>query len=377
MAIYMPPLCRRKKVLDRYNPDSFRVISQFAEEGHTKHEEEGNYPSEWRKKWLENQGLALPNIYNRRTEVFPHTVPDFRANRPHPGSCGFLRHNVRLLNEPICSVYTEISSDDNQHWWPSRVSNEPLCVPPRTHDTIYRADFLETTQDRKDFGSSRHTANPNKEPALGTVPVNFLRPKDGNQRLFKEKISYEHQYNSRIDLNYPIRGKRQGSFVWDPMSAEASNKFINHYKVITAEEGIRQQEIREAEKMADEVTKLLEKSKVNEISTVAETACIQKVPEPTTTLSSEPAVCKPENHAPEEKKGSPVHSAKITQANSEQVSPKHPSSGKKPTSKPNSPKKVASRKNSASVQFQGNCDQPIEAPVGTKNSSDEPENPEE
>lgn len=39
------------------------------------------------------------------------------------------------------------------------------------------------------------------------MPVNFLRPKSGKQRLFKENISYEHQYNSRNNPNYPVRGK--------------------------------------------------------------------------------------------------------------------------------------------------------------------------
>lgn len=152
-----------------YSPDTFRVISQFAEEEHEKHEaDDTNRPSEWRRKWLENKGLALPDIYNRKTDVLPHSAPDFRINKPHPGSCGFLRHNVRSLNEPICSVYTDIPSDQQQHWWPSRVSNEPLQIPPRTIDTVYRVDFLEKEQKTVPFGSTRHTSNPNKEPALGT-----------------------------------------------------------------------------------------------------------------------------------------------------------------------------------------------------------------
>ena len=37
------------------------------------------------------------------------------------------------------------------------------------------------------------------------VPVNYLPEKDGHQRFFKERISYEHQYDSRFDKNYPIR----------------------------------------------------------------------------------------------------------------------------------------------------------------------------
>ncbi|XP_045165895.2 uncharacterized protein LOC123529578 [Mercenaria mercenaria] len=264
MAIYMPPLCRKKRVLERYNPDTFRVISQFAEDEHLKHEfEESNKPSEWRKIWLENQGLALPDIYNRKTEVLPQVAPDFRINRPHPGSCGFLRHNVRSLNEPICSVYTEITKDEQNQWWPSRISNEPLQVPPRTNDTIYRGDFLERERPTGSaFGSLRHTSNPNKEPALGAVPVNFLRPVSGKQRLYKEKISYEHQYNSRNNTNYPIRGKRHGSFVWDQMSKQRAKQFVDHYSVISSEEGVHRQEIMEANRLATEAAKLLEDTNI-------------------------------------------------------------------------------------------------------------------
>ena len=130
--------------------------------------EAGNEPSEWRRIWLENTGLALPDIRNRKTEVLPRSVPDYRLNKPHPVSCGFLRHNVRLLNEPICSVYTEITRDEQSDWWPSRVSDEPLKVPPQTNDTIYRADFAVAENSPVNYGSQRHTANPNTEPALGS-----------------------------------------------------------------------------------------------------------------------------------------------------------------------------------------------------------------
>ena len=40
-----------------------------------------------------------------------------------------------------------------------------------------------------------------------TVPVNMLKKSDGTQRWLKEGISYEHQYNSRLDPSYPIRSK--------------------------------------------------------------------------------------------------------------------------------------------------------------------------
>lgn len=43
---------------------------------------------------------------------------------------------------------------------------------------------------------------------LETVPANWLRKKDsGCQRFLAEDISYEHEYNSRLDPNYPTRGK--------------------------------------------------------------------------------------------------------------------------------------------------------------------------
>ena len=37
--------------------------------------------------------------------------------------------------------------------------------------------------------------------------MNLLRDKSGKQRFWKEGISYEHQYNSRLDQQYPARGK--------------------------------------------------------------------------------------------------------------------------------------------------------------------------
>ena len=46
-----------------------------------------------------------------------------------------------------------------------------------------------------------------------TVPVNKLPEKDGSQRFYQEKISYEHQYNSRWQKNYPIRSTVSVQFI--------------------------------------------------------------------------------------------------------------------------------------------------------------------
>ncbi|KAL3874903.1 hypothetical protein ACJMK2_037855 [Sinanodonta woodiana] len=264
MAIYMPPISRKKRVPGRYNPDTFRVISTEAEEHYF-----DTSPPCYQELKKNASGLQLPDIYNRNTQVFPKSVPDYRVNRPHPKSCGFLRHNVRLLNEPVCSVFTESTNAEQAQWWPSWVSNEPLPKPPHTLDTIYREDYhREKSADQ--HGSLRHTANPNTEPAHGIIPVNFLKPRDDSQQLIQENISYEHMYNCRSDKNYPIRSKRHGALVWKQMSPDMAQKFIEHnqrlseaqqiqeigvtslpsmtpYKqVISAEEGVRRQE--EAEK---------------------------------------------------------------------------------------------------------------------------------
>ena len=169
------------------SPDSFRVISTFAEETHPNYQrEQTENISEWRKQWRENEDLALPDIYNRKTEVLPHEAPDYRVHKPHPGSCGFLRHNVRLLNEPVCTVFTEVTRSEQQDWWPSRISTEPLNVPPHTNDTIYRADFQEQEKTGASFGSLRHTANPNSEPALGAG--RFLIFLINDQQYFRKTV---------------------------------------------------------------------------------------------------------------------------------------------------------------------------------------------
>lgn len=354
----MPPLCRKKQVLDRYNPDSFRVISNFAEESHPQYEREHTENiSEWRKQWRANEGLALPDIYNRKTEVLPHEAPDYRINKPHPGSCGFLRHNVRLLNEPICTVFTEVTRAEQQNWWPSRISTEPLQIPPKTKDTIYRGDYQEREKTcMESFGSMRHTANPNTEPALGTVPVNFLSARDGKQRLFKEKISYEHQYNSRFSDNYPIRGKRQGSFVWNQMTPDASKKFIDHYKIISAEEGIVRQQQMEIEKNANNstlLTEIMTEQPPAELSMPKEEPVVEQPigelslpkaePSPLKVEQNEPLAVQVTDPAPQ-KLASPPGSKKISPKSSPQHSPQQKAS---PKSSPHqSPKQRESPKNS-------------------------------
>jgi hypothetical protein len=65
--------------------------------------------------------------------------------------------------------------------------------------------------------AQRHSNNPNTGHAVGIVPVTDLsiysKGNGAEQRLFVDKMSFEHQYNARAEDNYPLRGKRHGAYV--------------------------------------------------------------------------------------------------------------------------------------------------------------------
>ena len=84
---------------------------------------------------------------------------------------GFLRQDVRLLNDPVCDVHTESTKQEQVSWWPSRVSEEPHKNPAHTLDTTVRGDFQYRGKGMSLNG--RHTANPNKVPAQGTSMLTF------------------------------------------------------------------------------------------------------------------------------------------------------------------------------------------------------------
>lgn len=125
--------------------------------------------------------------------------------------------------------------------------------------------------------------------------------------------------------------QRHGSFVWDPMSADATKKFINHYSVISVEEGARRQEVMEADRLANEAAKLLEDTNVCELPQAQTDEKIEAVKEQNSNA---------EKNGATQAEGSKEE----TPANSGKSLPKQPSS--KTSSKPTSPKKVPSRKTS-------------------------------
>ncbi|CAH1792566.1 unnamed protein product [Owenia fusiformis] len=214
MSVYMPPIDRKKPVDNKYEPDTFRVISMDAEL-----DNRPEVVSHYMKCFEKSPYIGGPVAETRPRE-------DHRLNNPHPTSCGFLRSNVKLLMDPVCDVHTITTQHEQDSWWPHRESQSKLKVPDHTLDTTARKDFQYRGDGKPQ--ASKH-CNPEKNAALGGVPVNFMRERDGKQRFIKEGISYEHQYNSRLDPQYPIRGKRHGSFVWSQMSEDKVKDLLHHY----------------------------------------------------------------------------------------------------------------------------------------------------
>lgn len=173
-------------------------------------------------------------------------------NHPHAGRhATFLRENARTLNEPVAKVNSKNSAnlELERRWWEwntvsSATSNEvrrgkrsqsnapPSSVPytvdmPNNESGSQGSGFQTTYQ--KDHGylkellipnankqtesipvATRYGSNPNSREAVGIVPINDLNTnsKSGeDQRVFVDKMSFEHQYDSRKDNNYPVVGK--------------------------------------------------------------------------------------------------------------------------------------------------------------------------
>ncbi|XP_059143789.1 uncharacterized protein LOC131931098 [Physella acuta] len=242
MTMFIPPIQRKKKVPEKYNPDTFRVISDDALTEHPKFQALP-YSASFEPQTPKSP-LYTPNTENgfvetkkqlRNTRTLPGVMLDHRAHKPQPTSCGFLDKNVRLLCEPICNVYTHDLKHEEGNWWPARANPGTLMTPPYAEDTHYRIHY-NYRQGNLPPPAGRHTASKTRDSAVGAVPVNFLREKDGSQRFFNESISYEHQYNSRRDPNYPNRGKRHGAFVWSRMDPISQRKFIEYYSRLEEEE---------------------------------------------------------------------------------------------------------------------------------------------
>lgn len=122
-----------------------------------------------------------------------------RRNKPQPSSVTFNWKNARSLCEPVCCVNTECVKNEQANWWPNKI---PTAEQPKSNyslDSTSRSDYkpidianyLKSSQEE-----TQHLIDIKKSKATG-----------------HEKISFKHQYNSRLPNNQPERGKLHGSFI--------------------------------------------------------------------------------------------------------------------------------------------------------------------
>lgn len=215
---------KRKKSVQRYAPNSYRIFQ----------EEVGN------DSLPQNQYQA-PQLYTQPLIVPSQGIED--RNRPHAGqNADFLRQNVSSLNEPINNVRSRNGhADEAQQWWkwntPKDEMDSALKNKKRINNVIgYPANPNEissyATTYQKDMGylnnvlepgtkiasSNDNRFNHNGVQAQGIVPINDLTTHsnvNGPQRVFVDKMSFEQNYDSRNEVNYAQRGRRQGAFVLD------------------------------------------------------------------------------------------------------------------------------------------------------------------
>ncbi|RUS84291.1 hypothetical protein EGW08_007935, partial [Elysia chlorotica] len=126
MTLFMPPIQRKKKVDEKYNPDTFRVMSEDAVSDHPKYRplpyRASFEPRTPTPKAAKVDKVPFPDTLPidslrplKTTRVLPQSLLDYRAHRPQGKACGFLDRNVRFLNEPICNVSIQASSCHVHH----------------------------------------------------------------------------------------------------------------------------------------------------------------------------------------------------------------------------------------------------------------------
>ena len=144
-----------------------------------------------------------------------------RRNKPQPTSATFDWKNVRTLCEPVCNVDTRETKKDQANWWPDGVPKADRPRPKYTLDSTSRSDYRPI-----DIASFAKTRDQERRQSIEARKA---------KETGRERISYAHQYNSRLPSNQPERGKLHGSFineeiyVWKCLSNILYNKIAYKY----------------------------------------------------------------------------------------------------------------------------------------------------
>ena len=101
-------------------------------------------------------------------------------------------------------------------WWPDEVPEQQTKIPEHSSDSTSRTDYPPPPipHDR----ITRYSSN----LAMQVTPAGIFHQEPHKSGVctpkIVEKISYEHQFNSRLDPSHPVRGRRHGSFIWKVIS---------------------------------------------------------------------------------------------------------------------------------------------------------------
>lgn len=203
--IYLPPIARKKKVDGYPRQDSSRVFSDLQGSGSQS------------KTSYDTHFIGHSLLVSSRQSALTG------QNKPHPTKVTFLRQNPRFICEPICHVETATDSPPTfPTWWPNEIPEKPAKIPKHSFDSTSRTDYRPPPllNDRVMQYSSNLAM---QVTPLGILPQGHQHTSISSQASQSsgadapkvvEKISYEHQFNSRLDPSHPIRGRRHGSFIW-------------------------------------------------------------------------------------------------------------------------------------------------------------------
>lgn len=195
-SIYLPPIARKKKVDGHPRHDTSRVFADL---------QSNNLPGK----------TSYDAHYTGHTlNLSPQQQSMLTGHKPHPTNVTFLRQNPRFICEPVCYAKTNMESPVTYPaWWPDEVPDKPSKIPKHSFDSTSRTDYCPPppTHDRITQYSS------NLATQVGIIPQGSQTSGSRTPRVI-EKISYEHQFNSRLNPSHPIRGRRHGSFIWKAFS---------------------------------------------------------------------------------------------------------------------------------------------------------------
>lgn len=140
-------------------------------------------------------------------------------NKPHPTNVTFLRQNPRFICEPICYVKTTVDSPVKYpSWWPEELPEKSSKVPQKSFDSTARSDYRPPPFPPERLTTYSSNLAMQVAPVASGILPQAVRKTGSKTSKVVEKISYEHQFNSRLDPSQPIRGRRHGSFIWKVVS---------------------------------------------------------------------------------------------------------------------------------------------------------------